>query len=449
MATQLLVSNGTLIDGTGAAAQPSTSVLIDGTTVVAIGDEADRRAQAAEAAGVDTRRIDATGATVMPGLVDVHTHLTLGEPNSNDELFFHRTPAHAAMVAAFNVQKVLRAGVTSCLDADGLFEIGPALRDCIDAGIVEGPRIASGMFALLTAVGGTAGRLIPDRGMLGYAMVVATRDEMVQETRRQIKHGADWVKIHATGLVPGRQGELQVWTLDEMRTVCDTAHDLGVPVTAHCRSASSTRDAARAGVDLILHASFMDDEAVEAVVESGAAVAPTFTFLANLVEFGAKVGATPAVIDLFRNEIEASAPMIRKAHDAGTTLMCGSEAGFSLTPYGHWHARELDLFVRYLGLTPLEAVTCGTRNGGRAIARGRPGMQIGTLAPGWVGDLLVVDGDPMADLGVLCDRSRLRAVVKDGRPVDLARPWPQRDTLPGEKVGTYGSQVLTWELVNS
>jgi imidazolonepropionase-like amidohydrolase len=114
---------------------------------------------------------------------------------------------------------------------------------------------------MLTAVGGTAGRLIPDGGQVGYAAVVTTIDEMVNETRRQIKYGADWIKIHATGSIPNRSGELQVWTLDEMKAVCDTAHALGVPVTAHCRNAASTRDAALAGVDLILHASYVDDEA--------------------------------------------------------------------------------------------------------------------------------------------------------------------------------------------
>ena len=142
------------------------------------------------------------------------------------------------------------------------------------------------MQALLTSVGGTAGRLIPDSGSVGYAAVVNTIDEMVITTRRQIKQGADWIKIHATGSIPTHQGELQVWTLDEMKAVCDTAHSLGVPVTAHCRNASSTRDAALAGVDLILHASFIDDEALEAVMASGAAICPTFTFLANLADHG-------------------------------------------------------------------------------------------------------------------------------------------------------------------
>lgn len=442
MATDLLIAGGTLVDGTGAAPRPGASVLLSGDEVVAVGAEADRRA--AEP-GRAVERLDATGGTVMPGLIDAHCHVTFGEPASNDELFFHRDHATSALLAAFNVQKLLRAGVTSFLDADCVWNVGPALRDAIDAGMVEGPRMACGANALMTAVGGTAGRLIPDEGTVGYAQVVRNHDEMVEVTRRQVKHGADWVKIHVTGLIPRRQGEISVWKPEELKVVCDTAHELQTPVVGHCRNSESTRDAARAGVDLIYHASFLDAEALEAVVESGAALCPTFTFLANLCEYGAAVGSAPHMVDIFRDEIEATAKMVREAHDAGVKLLCGSESGFSLTPYGHWHAREAELFVRHLGLSPLEAITCATANG--AIALRMP-ERVGTLEPGRLADVLVVDGDPSADIRILGDRSRFRAVISRGRPVDLDRPWPQRRPLAGEKVGNWSAQPLTWELVN-
>jgi cytosine/adenosine deaminase-related metal-dependent hydrolase len=181
------------------------------------------------------------------------------------------------------------------------------------------------------------------------------------------------------------------------------------------------------------------------VVESGAALCPTWTFLANLVDFGHKVGASARLVDLFRSEIEATAAGVRKAYDAGVKLLCGSESGFSLTPYGHWHARELELFVRYLGLSPLEAITCATANGAFAL---RLEGQIGTVEAGRLADVIVVDGDPLADIRVLADRSRLRHVVSRGRPVDLTRPWPERTVWPKEKVGMYSTQILTYDLVN-
>jgi imidazolonepropionase-like amidohydrolase len=437
------IRNGQVIDGSGRPPRPE-SVLILNDRIDSLGEDADRRA--AEEDGIES--IDAKGCTVMPGLIDAHCHITFDEPSSNDELFFHRRPGLAGLIAAWNVKKLLLAGVTGFLDADVIFDIGVDLRDAIDAGVVEGPRMVTGGNALLTAVGGTAGRLIPDEGRAGYARVVRSRDEMVLETRRQIKLGVDWIKIHATGLIPRQteRGEIQVWSIDELKVVCDTAHALGIPVVAHCRNASSTRDAARAGVDVILHATFMDDEALEAVVEAGAAIVPTLTFQANLADHGSKVGSAPELIEIFRREISDSSAMLRRAYDAGVPLLCGSESGFSLTPYGHWHAREMEVFVEHLGLTALEAIRCATAEGARAL---KLEGEVGELADGRLADVIVVDGDPSKDVRLLGDRRRLKWVFSGGRSVDLTQPWPERAPIGGERVSQYSTQMLTWDLVNS
>jgi imidazolonepropionase-like amidohydrolase len=439
-ADQVLLTGGAVIDGTGAAPAPATDVLLEPDRIVAIGPEA------GALAAPGARRVDVAGLTVMPGLIDAHCHITFGEPASNDELFFHRPRSTAMLLAAFNVPKLLRAGVTGFLDADCIYDLGPALRDGIEAGLVEGPRMASGLNALLTAAGGTAGRLIPDAGTVGYAHVMTDRAEIVRTTRQQVKYGADWIKVHVTGSLPNRSGELTVWSPDELRAVTDTAHDLDTPVVAHCRNADSTRMAARAGVDLILHASFLDEPAVAAIAEAGAAVAPTFTFLANLADHGDAVGALTTQVDLFRGEIEATASLLRTAHDSGVPLLCGSESGFSLTPYGHWHAREMEVLVDALDLTPLEAISCATRNG--AIALRRPLGSIGVIASGAAADVIVVDGDPSTDVRILGDKRRLRHVFSRGRAVDLDRPWPERNPLPMEKVGVWSTRALTWDLVN-
>ncbi len=184
-----------------------------------------------------------------------------------------------------------------------------------------------------------------------------------------------------------------MWTLDELRAVTDTAHALDTPTIAHCRNAEATRLAAEAGVDLILHASFIDERALEAVVEAGCAIAPTFTFLANLADHGAKVGGSATQVDLFRGEIEATATRLRAAHDAGVPILSGSESGFALTPYGHWHAREMEVLVEAMGLTPLEAIRCATYNGARALRMDEG--TIGVIAPGAAADVLVVRGDPV------------------------------------------------------
>ncbi len=434
--TPVHVRNATLLDGTGAPPVPGVDVVTDGDAITAVGPTGSLDDRVPASATV----IDGAGATVMPGLIDAHCHITFDDVQSNDELFFHRPPVTAALLTAFNLPKLLLAGVTSFMDPDTVAGVGPQVRDVVRSGAFPGPRIATGVQALLTSVGGTAGRLIPDEGEVGYARVVNTRDEMVTTTRRQIKAGADWIKIHATGSIPSHQGELQVWTLDEMKAVCDTAHDLGVPVTAHCRSSSSTRDAALAGVDLILHASFFDEDALEAVVDAGAAICPTFTFLANLADHGERVGAGIGMTDVFRGEIEATAKMMRRAHDAGVRLLCGSESGFALTPYGHWHARELEVFVDELGMSGAEAVACATSN--NALAMKMSG-ELGVIAEGCRADVLVVDGEVAADVRLLQDRSNLRAVVSQGRLVDLDTPWPSRGAIPGEKVANWAAEILT------
>lgn len=436
MAEELLIRGGSLIDGTGTNPQPTTDVLVAEGKIAAVGAEA--AAQASHQATI----IDAVGKTVMPGLIDSHLHSTFDDVQSNDELFFHRDHTMVALTAAQNLQKILRAGVTSFVDPDTSHGVGPAMRDAINAGVIEGPRMKTGVQALLTAVGGTAGRLIPDHGTVGYAQVVNSVDDVILWTRRHIKYGADWIKIHATGSIPGRSGEVMVWSADEVKASCDTAHALGVPVMAHCRSAESVRICAEAGVDLILHASFMDDDGLAAVIANGASICPTFTFLANLADYGVKVGATPGMEDIFRGEIQATAKMMRKAYDEGVRLMCGSESGFALTPYGHWHGREMQIFVEELGLSEVEAISCATKNGAWSM---RMEDDLGTIEVDKLADLLVIDGDPTSDITMLNDKSRLSEVVCRGQRVDLDRPWPEHGPIPGWKVGNWAAEILTWE----
>jgi imidazolonepropionase-like amidohydrolase len=186
----------------------------------------------------------------------------------------------------------------------------------------------------------------------------------------------------------------------------------------------------------------MDDEALQAVIDNDAALCPTFTFLANLADFGERVGAGTGMQEIFRGEITATAAMIRAAYDAGVPILCGSESGFALTPYGHWHAREIEVFVNELGLSPVEAISCATRSG--AIAMRMEG-ELGVVAEGARADVLVVDGDPAVDVTVLQDRSRLHAVISRGSLVDMDQPWPERRSIAGEKVGNWAAEILTYE----
>ncbi|MGA0838431.1 MAG: amidohydrolase family protein [Pseudomonadales bacterium] len=437
----VLLEHGRVIDGLGQAPR-TASVLFDESGILRVG-----AVHEADLASRRVTRIDATGKTIMPGLIDAHCHVTFDEPHSNDELFFHRRPGLAAIIAGYNANKVLQAGVTGFLDADCIFDLGVDLRDAIEANVVPGPRMSTGGYVLLTGVGGTAGRLLPDSGTRGYGVVVGSRDEIVREVRRQIKLGVDWVKVHVTGIIPRQKeaGEIQVWSYDDLRLVVDTAHQLGIPVVGHCRNASSARDAARAGFDLLLHATFMDDEALTAVADARVPIVPTLTFQANLADHGDLVNAAPELREIFRREIEHGAVMLRRAYDAGVPLLCGSESGFALTPYGEWHFRELQLFVEEFGMSPLEAIRAATSEAARALKLyGRTGA----IVEGYLADILVIDGDPVADIRILGDKRRIEHIFLNGRSVSREPPRPRRP-ISGWRVSPFAERILTWEMAEA
>jgi len=428
----ILIEHGTVIDGTGRAPFRA-DLLIEGERIAALGP-------APEIAGdAPLTRIDATGLTVMPGLIDAHCHLSFDDAASNPEIFWQRRPVLSALVAGYNAGKLLRAGVTGILDPDSVHEVMVDVRDAIEAGVIAGPRVSCGCYALIPGMGGTAGRLIADHGVTGYYMVVEGRDQIVAEVRRQIKVGADWIKVHVSGVVPryAARGEQCSWMQEELDLICAVAHDLGVPVMGHCRGAEATLRAARAGMDLIFHATGMDARATDLVIERRIPICPSLTFQANTAEFGHRLGTDPALIRLFEREIADSAASLRRVYDAGVPLLCGSEAGFSMVPYGEWHHREMEVLVRHLGLTPLAAIGCATR--ANAIALKLDG-QVGVLAPGMLADVICIAGDPAADIGILGDAARLRHVVVGGRAADLS-PLPPRRPLGGWRLPSMGARL--------
>ena len=204
----------------------------------------------------------------------------------------------------------------------------------------------------------------------------------------------------------------------------------------------AARDAARAGFDMILHATHMDEEAFEAVCERKVPVVPTFAFQANLADYGDAVDADPHLQEMFRREIIDSAAMLRRLHAAGVPLLCGTESGFSLTPLGEWHYRELEVFVRDLGFTPLQAIRAATFDAARAL---RMEGQVGEIAAGRLADLIVLQGDPCKDITLLGNRAALTHVMADGQFVDLRRPERPRRNIPGWRVSLYSSDILTRE----
>ena len=434
MDAEFILKNASVIEGSGLAPYKGHIHIAGGEIKAVVTELSSLPDEAIEI-------IDLKDQTVMPGLIDAHCHISFDEPLSNDELFFHRREGLAAIIAGTNALKVLQSGVTSFFDADSLYSVGVDLRDAIESGIIPGPRMAVGGNALITSAGGTAGRLIPDEGKRGYGAVVTSKDDIVLEVRRQIKMGVDWIKIHVTGMVPRQayQGELQAWSLDELKIACDTAHELGIPVVGHCRGAAGLRDAVSAGMDMILHGTYMDEEGLALMVEKNIPLVPTFTFQANMIDYAKEMDVSKDYKTIFEKEIDNNIEMFRKAFDSGVPFICGSESGFSVTPYGDWHYKELEVFVNKLQMTPLEAITCATKNAAKAM---RKENTLGLISPGYKADLLVIDGDPSKDVSILGQKDLIKRVILDGKEVDLT-PAPERIKDPdGWRVSSYSGKVL-------
>ncbi|HEY0484942.1 MAG TPA: amidohydrolase family protein [Mycobacteriales bacterium] len=432
----LLITNGTVIDGTGAPPVPGASVLVRDDLVVQVGAGATRDAIPR---GERVTEIDATGKTVMPGMIDAHCHMTYGESRSEEEIDLYTSPELRTLKAAWNAQKVLRAGITGISQPGGSYYIGVGLRDAIREGIVQGPRMTSAGRYISTSNSLTD--WYPDsvgvpEGSIG--VLANTLPEMVNEVRHQAKNGVDLIK-----LADSPYGTYQAFTNDEMKALADLAHQLGKKITIHARGSSEVDAAVQAGIDWIMHGNVMSDETIEHLAESGTPLVPTLLLLANITDWGPLVGSPAPMRDGMARMLDRTADSLHRAHEAGVKFVTGTDSGFSVSPYGEWHARELELLMDYAGLSALEAIQAATQHG--ALMLGLDG-RLGVVAPGMIADLLVVDGDPVSDIRVLQDRRRIETVISNGVPVvfdeeALARRWPH------ERGQTYSVEDLTYDLV--
>ena len=174
------------------------------------------------------------------------------------------------------------------------------------------------------------------------------------------------------------------------------------------------------------------------MIEKNIPHVPTFTYQANLIDYADKMDASKDYKDIFEKEIQDNVPMFRKAFEAGVPFLCGSETGFSVTPYGDWHYKELEVFVDQLGLTPLEAITCGTKNASQAMRRD----DLGVIAEGNIADLIVMSEDPSKDVSRLGNKDLIEKVFLNGKEVDLT-PAPKRINDPsGWRISSYSNKIL-------
>jgi imidazolonepropionase-like amidohydrolase len=412
--TTLVIRNGTLIDGSGKAASRNDAVVIEGNRIKSVGALPpdivleDRR---------NVQVIDAAGQWIMPGLIDAHCHMSYGYPMIKGEGKGKGTtrPEFSTLKSARSAQKVLRAGVTSISVPGGTWFTDVGVRDAIRLGLMQGPR----MFV--------AGRMIVTYGCIeddepswegtpdhSIGKLCNTADEMVTEVRRQSKHGVNFIKM-----ADSRSGESQMLAREEIAAVVGEAHRRNLKVAIHSRGAGSTRAAAEAGVDWIVHADLATDRDLEAVAKAGMPILPTATFLSVVIDLGKKIGAEQVQLDINRMQrhYDLLGKLMHRAREFGIRLLVGTDTGNNaFTPHGELHAKELEIFVKHGGYSPMEAIVAATRD--NALAVGLDG-QVGEIAPGKLADVIVLDKDPIADITVLQGGKHLTRVIKDGRLIDL------------------------------
>ncbi len=359
------------------------------------------------AAPAGYERIDAKGKFVMPGMTETHAHLSFADASP---FAIGATPVEEATITAVNnASLMLASGFTSAISFGSTYKIDVALRDAINAGRIAGPRL----LAAGRDLGATASNVDSPGGL---SQIEDGPWRLRKAVREQRKLRVDIVKIFIDGeaINPiNPPGELSFCD-EEVAAVVDEAHRRKLRVACHARSAAAVKQAVRAGVDYIGHANYLDDEAVALLAQHrdrvfvGPAIAWEIQYLAQCESLG--ISKATVRKQGYEAEIDATITSVAKLRAAGVRLVVGGDYGISIAPHGTY-AKDLQYFVELFGMSSAEALICATRNGGAAFA---PRGGLGTLAEGSLADLLLVDGDPIADIRVLQDHAKL-TVMKDGR----------------------------------
>lgn len=403
------IRNGQVIDGTGRPPIADGLVRVRSGLIEWVGPAA-----AAPASPPPDRVIDAAGGSILPGLVEAHFHPTYFNVAALEDLDIKYPVEYVTLLAAANARLALECGYTAARSGGSLFNIDVWLKKAIEKEVTPGPRlVASGR-----EICGAAGLMDwnPDYrkiGMEGLVLLVNGADEARQAVRKLVKDGVEWVKTYPTGDAASpdiNDHHTLCMTYEEMRAVVQTAHNHGLKVTGHCRATEGIKNALLSGYDALEHGTFIDDETLDLLLQRDVPVVPALYFEYASIERGPEFGMPQAVIDGHKETLEGGADSARRILRAGGRLGMGGDYGFAWNPHGDY-ARELEFFVKYVGLTPLEVLTCATKTGAEIMGRG---TDLGTLEVGKLADILVTRGNPLEDMAVLQDRSKTVAVMQGG-----------------------------------
>jgi len=418
-----LITNCLLVDGTGARPREGAAVLVSGNRIQRVGALQEVQRAARDVGTVE--EIDATGKTVIPGLIDSHAHLNFFRPRNTLEIDGVWPAQYMGIVAMSNAQKVLAAGYTGIIGGGSQFTLDVWVKRAIRAGLFRGPRVVSASRGL--SVTGGDGDWFPSwLGMQMETMVALADgpDDVRRLARKLLKEGSDALKIFPSG-ENSRVEEFHPQMYDcpadrdcmraeEIEAAADEAHRWGKMVIAHARGDAAVRTCIRVGVDIILHATLITDETVDAMAKlPPLAVVPALMPNRLFVQ-ASKAGAINrdyAEKTGYAHEFELACANMKKLHKAGIRVLPGGEYGLFQMPFHGENAKDLELFVSDLGFTPHEAICAATRDAAHAMKMEK---ELGTLEVGKLADLVIVDGNPLEDIRVLQDLKKIEVVMKDG-----------------------------------
>lgn len=405
-----LFTNVRVLDGSGALPFPG-EVLVEGNRIKKIA----KGVRALPTNGVTV--VDAAGATLMPGMVESHTHFSWNDQPTLNAIQRMPTEEHILWCAHI-AKQYLQMGWTSCVGAaTAKPRLDVVIRDAIASGQIEGPRYLAASQEI-TVPGGLGDEMKPHLPFpeFSFGAVVNGTEEMRKVCRMFLKYGVDSLKLNLSGeYIAGIDAELTPMSDAEVAVAVEEAKMRGKRLTGHARSCESVKQCVRHGIEVIYHASFMDEEALDMLEANKDKhfVSPGLAWLINTSYNASEWGITPEIAKQmgYHRELEAAVESLKKMHKRGIRVLPGGDYGFAWMKHTT-NAKDLEYFVKYLGFTPMEAIVSATKYGGQIM---KLGNELGMIKEGYLADLLLVDGDPLSNISLLQDSARLLAVMKDGK----------------------------------
>jgi len=400
-----ILTNASILDSTGAAPFLG-EIAIDGDTITAVSPTLGSLEGG--------HRLDCHGATLMSGLCDAHTHLSWTNMPDLDSIGKLPVEEHVLATAA-NAKIYLDHGYTMCVGAAAAKpRLDVVIRNAINAGKIPGPRyLANG--PEITTIGGLGDMNPSHVAAYTFVEIINGPEEMRRIVRNLIKEGVDSIKLNLSGeQITNVQAEETPMALDEITMAVNEAHNRGKRVCAHARSAESVKICVRLGIEIIYHASFADEEALDLLEANRDRhfVAPALAWLIQTCEGASDWGITPAVARQmgYERELEHAIETMKKMARRGIRVLPGGDYGFAWTPHGTY-AKDLEYFVHRLGFTPMEAILSATQLGGEIMMQPQ---SLGQIKLGYQADILIVDGNPVEDISILQSQNRLLGIMKAG-----------------------------------